>query len=659
MRIYKSFNVRDLVWQDEKSIWQLPHRYYDVRFDDKTIVMTGRQIILSWYYWDMFRTFDVSIPSECSVNAPYHASLPRKLGGTLIWHTFEQLEHTGISIWPMTEKFCRINNTIYNMSCTDLREWVTSVSLHDVIEILTDPELKAARARYLSVTNEPKHNEAGLQQAIESIYSVIMDIVYSKPEYMADNGIKKLARLGLLNKGNVLQFAGLRGFCSDIDKSVFKFPVDTCFAEGMNNMYDLGIESRAASTADIMSEEPLEQSEYFNRRIQLATSVILGVDYTRHSCTGFVTIPFLVLEGDYTLLKGKYHMVDGQPVLIWDTIDDLIGKVIQLRSIMGCGCHNTQYTCAICLGRVSVVVPPRTNLGFMLSTILCSAISQIILSTKHYLGSSSNKVVHLNAIQEKWFTMHPKRPNDIFLQENVKKFVIDIDTRCVSHLDQINHIDVYELSPSRISQFSSFLISALDADGEVVGEYDIMRFDLNGGNLHLSHEFLQYLKEAGWDTTKKRTLLTVTDYPHNKPIFGIPRKSDDIMSFFDVVKAFMDPEVETLVKVTDFATRGQALTEMITLLRRRLNETTGESFNITQVESFLRAAMMVNFQNQQYRLPHPSEEFHFVKLRTAIMYRSFTSMLAYQDQYDSLINPHWQTRVPETEHMMDAILNVG
>lgn len=655
----KSFRVWDLIDKSEDEIWQLPHRNYSVIFDDKTITLTGRQIILSWYYWDMFRAFpDAPVVAKCSVHEKYHASLPRRLGGILIWHIYDSLEHTGITIWPITEKFCRTSNWIYNMSCVRLREYVTSVSLHDVIEILSDRDLLAAKAHYKQITEESKHNEAGLQKAIDAIYAVVLDIMYKRPDYMPNNGIKKLAMLGLINKGNVLQFIGIRGFCSDIEKTVFKYPVDTCFAEGMNNMYDLGIESRAASTANLMAEEPLEQSEYFNRRIQLATVVILGVDSSNGGCSGYVTVPFLVLEGDYTLLKGKYHMVNGNPVLIWDTIDDLIGKIIHLRSLLGCGCHNVQYVCPICLGKVSVVVPPNTNLGFMLSTILCSAISQIILSTKHYLGSSANRQLVLNLIQDKWFKMHNRHPNDIFLQEGVGEFVIDIDTKCVSHLEQINHIDVYELSPARISQFSSFFISRVDKDGEVLGEYDVMRFDLNGGNLHLSHEFLDYLKTAGWDTTKKRTLFRVKNWPANKPIFGIPRKSDDIMSFFAVVKSFMDPEKSTLVKVTDYTTRGQALTEMIALLRRRLNESTGESFNITQVEAFLRAAMMVNYNKREYRLPHPSEEFQFVKLRTAIMFRSFTSMLAYQGQYESLISTHWQTDIPETDHMMDAILNV-
>lgn len=659
-RLSKTYHVWDLIQMSEEDIWQLPHRNYTVIFSDKEITLTGRQIILSWYYWDMFRMFDTApVTSKCCVSSRFHSTLPRKLGGELIWHIYDYLEPSGTSIWPITEKFCRVNNNIYNMSCVKLQEYVTSVSLHDVIEILSDPDLLEAKRQYRVVEDAPRYNELAFQNAIENIYKVLNDIMYSRPEYMSSNGIKKLAMLGLLNKGNMNQFAGIRGYCSDVEKSVFHLPIGTCFAEGMNNLYDLGVESRSASTADMMAEEPLEQSEYFNRRIQLATSVILGVDNTHKSCTGFLTVPYLVFGNDYTLLKGKYHMVNGVPELIWDSIDHLVGKVIHLRSLLACGCRNVQYVCPTCLGKVAVVVPPETNLGFMLSTILCSAISQIILSTKHYLGSSSNKQFVLNMLQEKWFRINPKTPNDIYLRDDIQKNItLELDSKALQHLDQINHIDVRELSPPTISQFTTLLISMLDKDGEVVGEYDILRFDLNGGQLHLTHDFLEYIKLNGWNTSKKTTMFNLSEWNTHKPIFGIPRKSDDIMSFFEVVKSFMDPEKETRVKVTDYATRGQALTEMITLLRRRLNETTGESFNIIQVESFLRAAMMVNFNKREYRLPHPSEEFQFVKLRQAIMYRSFTSMLAYQGQYESILSTHWQTDVPETDHMMDNILEV-
>ncbi len=662
-----NFNIRDLINLTKEQVLLLPNYktsslpkilenrlIYQVQFDDCCINLTKHQIVISWCYWELFRCFPCkTILSTMCVNKDFNSSTHRKLGELIIWHIYNEFKT--ISIWQLSKTFYDLTNLIYNLSCVELGEYVTTVSIYDITEILNIPELLAAKAKLNLIYDKEPDNEFLLTKEIAEIYKVLNTLLFTNKDYLKDNQIKKLCLAGVVNKGQMMQLFAPRGYVHDIDNCVFPYPITTSFAEGLTTLYDSAIESRSASKAYIMTTDPLEQSELFNRKIQLAASAVLGV--VKGSCDHYKTIDYFVRAEDKTLLKGKYYMEADIPILIDNNFSDLVGKIIKIRTITGCGCYDPQYVCEICLGWVNTIIPPGTNLGFALSTPLCARVSQNIMSTKHYDASSSSKAIFLNKIAIKWFITNPKHPNKLYLTEYAisQPTLIRIENKFVESLHQILHINVQELVTSRISEILYFGITHLDKDGQHDGVLDKVNLTVDNRGVSLSTPMLQYIKQQGWNSGKGYIEFTITDWNVNTPIFNVPKIGDNIMSFFNDLKSFINAQKQNkreTIKITNFKTRGAAINALIELLDMRLK---GE-YNLVQVEIFIRSLMMIDYKTKQFGLPTTLHPFHFIGLEKILFNRNLVSLLAYQEQYKELLKPHWQTVQPTTKHMLDSII---
>jgi hypothetical protein len=654
--------AEDLIYKyNKEEIWNLKNNHFNVRFTDEDILMSGRQIIISWYYWEMYRYFPgASLLSTIAVTGLFNKSTHRSLGGKIIWHIFKHVKFTNsATIWDISKAFYIVTNNIYNMSCIELSEYVSSIQLHDLVEILEEESIQKVKEETRSKFRECNYNETVVFKEIKKVYSVTEKLLYTDKNYLASNGIKKMCMAGILNKGQIIQVIGMRGHVNDVDDYCFHYPIEVGYGEGLSTTYDSMIESRSASRASLMNKVPLEQSELLKRKIQLVSMSVLDFDNIPGGCLDYVTIPFLVEPDDYILLKGKYHMVDGVPKLIWDTIDDIVNTIIDLRTITGCGHSDPQLVCSTCLGWSHNIIPPRSNLGFTLATPLCSLLSQNLLSTKHLEGTSLLNVVKLNKHSVKYFKLNSKFPNSIFLNEGCCKdsIVFRINTSYVRFLQQILHVDVSELPPTRITKLLSISIGKRDKEGNLIYPFDEVKFDTAEGSLHLSAEVLDYLKLVGWDSGQGFVDITLNKWNVNTPVIIVSRKSYTMMSFFKEIASFVDPSKETILKITNFKTRGAAISELITLLRKRLNKETGQNFNIVQVEIFIRILMVVDRDVVDHSLPTSKQDFVFAGLKTILLNRTITPMLGFESQYKMLINSVWSERNKENNHPLDYLLH--
>lgn len=643
----------DLLRTSERDVWLMPEGIYTVIFADGTVSVNKRNIVFSHFYWRLFREFPGAEIKMCHLfQGTFTKKVPSRLGAKVFMDAFTYATNKYENmIWDMSKVFYQINNTIYNFTCTKITEYVTTASLYDFHEVLTHPKIKMAKEEYLAYRASPNQTEKGLEAAIKKVHSVTEQLLYVNDNDIPHNGIKKMCIAEAVRKGQMMQLIGPRGLVHDIDGRVFKHPIDVGYAEGLHNLYDSAIESRSASRALFMTESPLRNSEYFNREMQLLCSVIHSV--VNESCNNYVTVPWLVTEDDEQLLRGKYYMENGVAKLIWtDNFNELVGKWIEYRSLTGCGNEDTQTICKTCLGWSSVIMQPGTNVGYSLVTILCAIISQLMLSTKHFEGSAGSQKLDINEKMFKWIRKSKVDEERIMLQKVMckKNPIIRIDLEYVKQLNNILSVDVNEIHPSKISNIKEFYIVEGDANGYQLGPFDEIKTVISGQGIHLSTDVLKYIKTHGWASNTKYIEFQLKNWDSELPIFITPRLGDNIYLFLQEVKSFVMPSKTTEINITNYTSRGAAIGAFVDLLSKRL------SFNITQVEIFVKACMVRDKLNRDFNLPHPREEFSFMHAKQCLYNRSLTTLLAYEIQAAAIIDPEWYMNNSRVTHMLDQVL---
>ena len=645
-----------------KDVWLMPKGNYKVIFHDGELIMNRKDLFISRFYWEAYNIYpEVPVTVKAAIRGTFISSTHTSICETIIWGIFNTInDRTKCSIWDLSKIEREIANNMYNMYCICLSEYITSASLHDVIEILEEPIIVEAKKEYQRLSDmSPAYSEKMLTPSITDVKKAVGKVLYDSPEYLKSNGIKKLTMAGLVNRGQIEQIIGPRGYVLEIDNTLLPYPIDVGYAEGLTTLYDSAVESRSASRHYMMTEKPLSDSEYFNRKVQIAATVITDFEIILGGCQGYVTVPWLVAENDSVLLKGKFHMEDGEPKLIWDNIKPLVGKVVNLRSLTGCNHPDPQKVCGVCLGWKEVIIPPLTNLGFDLSTPLCSNISSRMLGTKHHESSGICKPLNLDSVSSKWFKKDSKSPDLLFFTEQAvkHKILIRVNSEYVKMIDHVQHIDVSELSIETISKIPELGIAHLNKDGSMSGIFDTVKLNIDGNGVHLSQSILKYIKFHGWASGRGYIEFTLDDWNFNKPVFVIPKIGDNIMVFFEQIRTYLEGgEKSSDLRLTSFKTRAKAIAELVAILRRKLVKNKKDEFNILQVEIFIRALMVQSIQDNKFGLPRANDQWEFLNLKSVISNRTITGMMALEKQSDYIFADHWFTHPTNIKHLLDPLL---
>lgn len=670
MQIITNAELKEIIFRSDESTMVnmfMPDtlKYYSVYFDDKQLMLTNRQILLSWYYWSYYRiNTNIPINSSLSVCSMYVKSSHIDLCNRINIHILFHYKTPRDVIWSLASHFYIVNNSIYNFIALRLPEFVTSLSILDFLEISDNPELVEAKEHYNSVAKATNYNEPSMVQALDNTNKVLTDILTRNDGTYEYNALKQLCLDGVVRLAQVQHILGHRGYPRDISGGIFKLPVDEGYLEGMSDTYDVVTDSRTYSRSLLMNTSALQNTEWFNRELQLAASFIRSIDYRTESCIGYNTVPWHVESGHGTLLRGKYHMVDGKPVLITNDLSEISGKIIHLRSIMGCNSENVQKVCPTCLGWVSNIMRPNfspkekvyhenANIGYDLVSTLGDKITSIIFSTKHYESSATFNKIELDRTLSQWFSINPKETHFLYMALNKLNCRIQfkIEQKYVSNISHINQTDIDILHLKELSNVPVMYVSVVDSDNNLLTPYEMLKIDINGNKgVYISKDVLEYIKLNGWSVEKKHLVFTLANWSHDKPVFVIPKIDNNVITFLENTRTFIKPkgnEGDTIIK---YNTSAAALRRLVEILEDKVE------INITQAEIILRALMTVDPHNNNWKMPRSNEQWIFSNLLNVLLNRSFAIMTATQEQHTYLLNPKWQEPYPYSDHPMEPIL---
>lgn len=657
----RSFKIRELVDQTNHAVQALvvdnDLKLVDILFEDGiTVRSTGKELIYSSYFWDILRHYPkMKFTSKHHVShvlkgkpltSSTHIELLTVINKdvTLEYNLYhpEQKEHLLSMIYDVT-------NAIHNEVTKLAENHVTSIDILDFIEVIEHPSIKAAN-----------DSADDTDESISRTYKTVLEIINTDPA-LANNALVRAIKSKMVNANQVTQCVSLRGKPTEVDGLIMKTAIRSNYTKGMNTLYDFVAESRSAAKALYFSEAPLQDAEYFARRLQLLAMVVERIHYSDCGTTKYlqwrVNPPALdekgntVYPGDLKFMVGKYYLDEATKALKEIKGDEthLYNQVLKVRSVLFCEHSDPHAVCEKCFGGLSANVSRFANLGHLCAATMTQQTSQSVLSTKHLDASSVSANIVLNELAAKYLATN--RSKDAYL---IRKELKDKDVRLVINRDEavgltdiLSIDDVANINPIRVSSIECIEVSYRHKDEEIS-----MPIYVNQGNRRaiLTTEFLGYLKTHRWETDGKNNFVfDLVDWNFSLPVMKLP---DMEYSYSDHSQQIAKVIESSMKNITDRSTPHSpvaTLQELFSLVNTKL------SVNIAALEVLIYAAMIPGKESYDLARNHPNPVLGISDL--VIKNRSMAAAYAYEDQSVSLMNPRSFFKLDRVDGPLDAMIS--
>lgn len=636
--------ARTLLKYTTAQLWEFLSGNFRIRFDNGEELETNyRETLYSSYAWDFIREFPNTpiLPKhhlrgfigKDLVGATTHL----KLLGNVAWSVndayFKNDEDGLRSRDYLARRIYELSNEMYNDLIIRLEKYVVSLDISDFIEVLENPKIV-----------ELKKNLQPTQESIQFAYKAIMKIIKS-PEEMGASRISGAIRSGVSNPSQVMQCVGFRGYGSDIDSSQFPVPIMRGFAEGLRSLHDHMVESRSASRALFNAKAPLQETEYFSRRLQLICQTVQNLHYGDCGSTKYLTWKIKPPEygpdgeetfnGDLKRLEGKYFLDEETKGLKAIKASDkhLEGKTLKIRSVIaGCACKDPYGVCSTCFGELSFSIPEGTNIGQLCSTHMSQQASQNVLSTKHLDNNAIiDKIVLPPSIQPYLKVSSSGSSyliSDRVKHKNVKIIVNSFDAQGLTDIDIVD--DVTELSIPRIAEIDEMTMSL--NDGKLFEDVPIP-VSVGRRKASFTYDFLRYIKKKRWSTDEKGNyVFDMKDWDFSKEFLVLPLKQYNMSDHANEIARLLEGSMTKLRESGVASNPLAVIVELCDLVNQKLK------VNLAILEITLYGACVVSMKENDYSLPKAWTTQERGVAEMTMFNRSLSSAMAYEFQKNTILN---------------------
>lgn len=632
--------ARDLLSISPNYMLETFPKTVTVIYDDHIEVESStRKLVYSWYIWEFHRRYpNLSLVYDHHVDSVLNGQLlSSNTHIDLLGKISKELILTQNLVHPqqkeeILELIYYITNQLHNELPKITGSYVATLDILDIIELAQDPEIL-----------ELKRNTQPIANSIADFYNKSRKIILESPKY-STNSLVQFIRMNILNMNQVNQCVLARGFPIEVTGAIFSTPIMSNYVTGMYKLYDYTTESRGASKHLFSAEEPLQESEYFARRLQLVGMVVEGI--SNKDCGSTNYLPWLVkppidttggrqiYPGDLRFMKGKYYLDEetGNLLEITGKEKHLYGKMIMLRSVIYCREPDPHKVCPVCFGTLHHNVSRFANIGHLCAATLTQQVTQTILSTKHVIGSASGIEITLGEDARRYF-IFIQSTMSFHMKQNLRtdkiKLIVDRNT-AIGLTDMVLLNNIEFINPKRISAISYVEIHEEMPNGSVVKTP--IHIHQNNREGFFSYEFLKFVKEKGWDTDEHDNFVfSLDNWNFRNPVIRI---SDMEYSYSDHAKQIANL-IESNVEERNIRAQpdkpAKVLQEFFDLVNSKLN------VNLALLEVMVYASMTPSVDDYGLARNHPESGMNVSKL--IITNRSLGPAYVYEDQYTTISNP--------------------
>lgn len=661
----RTITARKLLGKTTEQLWDTLTGRFILKFDDgQTMETTARQTIYSSYAWTFHREFPDTpllkthhVGSILTGGKLLSADTHLILLGNAMWDVHAKyLQNPNLGKEEidfrdeLAQKIYQLTNTIYNELSYRTEEYVTTLSLRDFLDVVKHPKVQELY-KHVKQFEESTDNKM-VEGEFNKGYAMINDMLSNGKDFPT-NPISKYVRSRLVSANQVNQCVAFRGYLTDIDSNVFRYPITANYTTGIRSFHDSLIESRSAAKSLTFSKEPLQQAEYFSRRLQLMNQVVRNLHMGDCGTTKYEN--WKILPNNLKLSVGKYYLDEQSNELkaVKATDTHLIGKTIKMRAVSCCAHPDPFGICSTCFGQLSYSVPRNTNIGQMCCTSVTQKSSQLVLSVKHFDGSSVVDGIELDSIHMHYLRVAADQQSYMLnerLKDSGKKIYIVLPPETAPGLTDIMEAkEIESLNIIRVSELTDLHIRTFD--GRLEEDVTPIPVELNRRLASMTYPLLKHIREKGWNVDDKGNYVIDMDgWDYSQTILTLPMRHFNMSDHSKDIANMLESSIDQLRERDTNVTPSAFLVELFELVNSKLD------VNLAVLEVVMLGVMIVSAEEDNYSLPKPWTSQAFGVMKRTMSSRCLSSAMAFEGHKDILTDPasfNMRNRFP---HLLSAVL---
>lgn len=642
----------DVCWQmSEEKLWLVieDRTKFILVFDDGTeIETTWGQTATSWYFWEFHRRYNhLPILVDHHIN---NERVTQRLPIRILENIRDLMEeyHPEVDREEVEALAYRITNNIHNAFASNPTAEKYQMSL-DAIDLLG--------VMYYQPIIDAINQLTSSKRSVSDVYAKVDKILNTDPG-IKHNRVSIAVRNKQVKIGQLMQILVCRGYCAEINQRIFKNMIPVGFGHGLRRLSFFLMCTRDASKASASTEDPVKQTEYYNREIQLVTYAVNKV--AKDDCGSTKTMPWKVTANHFKAgtLQGIYYYdeADGQLKVFSGTEKHLVGKTIDIRTPWYCNHPKDGTLCRYCLGEISDRIQRGINPGFALAVTKNEGITQETISIKHHLQSAVSGRFDLDEYYTRYLTMD-EDGLEFYLSREValSKVSIILNNREVSGMSNFTDIDSY--SDGYLSRLSA--ISSVEIKTIVNNNKDTVTIPLNRGSYkpYLTRAFIEYIRDYGYSFTETGESIEIDmgQWDSENPLFELPERHDSVLEHMILVKAAIFGTDKNMKPKFRYDLRDpERLSEMVTDIFELVNEKF--DINLSIIQLVLYCMSIRNSETGDYRPPKLFTNARLAGQQDIMSNRSLSAKAAYQLQFNMVTDPNSYIRFIRSNHPFDRLL---
>lgn len=626
--------VREILGSTIDQLYSLPDRVTLI-FEDGVEIETSRnKTIFNSCLWEMHRKYpNTPILSTHHIETTLKGeALTEATVGSILGIIYKDVIKA-YDIFrpkdrePILELTYRVVNNIFNEVSELAEPYIISIDILDFVKVTRHPNVMR---QIEGIKNKTIPIAVG--------YSEIIRIIKTCSS-LQDTSLVMAIKSNIVNSQQILQMVGIRGYVTEVDGSILPTPVNSNYVLGMTSLYDFVADSRTSAKALYLSESPLQDAEYFARRLQLIEMYVERINYIDCGSERYlewkISPPVIdeggnkVYPGDLTFMIGKNYLDDETNTLKEIVGDDssLYGKVLKIRSPIYCKEPDPHAVCYVCFGGLCRNVSRFANIGHLSVATMTRQTTQSVLSTKHLAVSSIGTPIVLSEHDRNYLSVSKDRSSYLVnprIQKLQPKLIIN--SKDLTGISDILSMD--EFDPIRISCIDTIEIICKERDDVNA----IIFVGQDNRAAMLTKEFLYYVKEHKWKVDDNNNFLfDLADWDYNLPILTLPNMEYSYSDHSHQIAKIIESNMQNIAERSTPHSPAATLYELFNLVNIKLN------VNIVALEIIIYGSMIES--STSHNLARNSPEAVLGVSGNIMKSRSMSTFYAYQRQSRVVLSP--------------------